>query len=104
MEIDYRHDLPEADAKARLQALGEYLTNRHGIAVVWVDPTRATFNGKYLVVKIEGEMTMAAGIVRFRGKDPGFLWRKKASDYIAEKLEMYLDPKTPLDQLPRRGS
>ena len=101
MEIDYRHDLPEADAKARLEALGEYLTNRHGIAVTWSTPEKATFNGKYMVVKIEGEMTMSPGIVRFRGKDPGFLWRKKASEYIHDKLAAYLDPKTPLDQLPR---
>ena len=31
MEIDYRHSLEEADARARLHALGEYLDNRHGI-------------------------------------------------------------------------
>jgi len=103
MEIDYRHDLPEADAKARLEALGEYLTNRHGIAVKWLDADRATFNGKYMVVRIDGEMTMEPGIVHFRGKDPGFLWRKRASEYIEGKLRAYLDPQTPLNALPRHG-
>ena len=103
MEIDYRHDLPEADAKARLEALGEYLTNRHGIAVTWPAADRASFNGKYMVVKIEGEMTMTPGVVKFRGKDPGFLWRKRATEYIEGKLKAYLDPKTPLANLPRRG-
>lgn len=101
MEIDYRHDLPEADARARLEALGEYLHNRHGIKVDWIDANRATFSGKYMVVKIDGELSMGPGIARFRGKDPGFLWRKRAVDYIEGKLKVYLDGGTPLDQLPR---
>ena len=101
MEIDYRHDLSEADAKARLQALGEYLHNKHGIAVTWLDAHRASFTGKYMVVKIDGELSMGTGVVRFRGKDPGFLWRKRASEYIEGKLAVYLDAKTPLEKLPR---
>jgi hypothetical protein len=101
MEIDYRHSLGEDEAKARLLVLGEYLTNRHGIKVTWIDATRARFSGKYLVVKIEGELTMAPGIARFRGEDPGFLWRRKAADYIEGKLEKYLDAKTPIGELPR---
>jgi hypothetical protein len=39
--------------------------------------------------------------VRFRGEDPGFLWRRKASDYIEGKLEKYLDAKVPIGDLPR---
>jgi hypothetical protein len=101
MEIDYRHSLADDEARARLQVLGEYLTNRHGIKVAWLDPNRAKFSGKYLVVKIEGELTMAPGIARFRGEDPGFLWRRKASDYIEGKLVKYLDPKVPIGELPR---
>jgi hypothetical protein len=101
MEIDYRHDLPDDDVRARLQVLGEYLHNRHSIKVDWVEPRRATFNGKYMVVKIDGELTMGKGIVHFRGKDPGFLWRKRAVEYIEKKLQTYLDPKTPVDSLPR---
>lgn len=101
MEIDYKHGLPEEDARARVRALGDYLHNRHGIDVKWLDDTRAAFHGKYMVVKIDGEMTMAPGVVRFRGKDPGFLWRKRAVEYIEGKLRVYLDPKTPVDELPR---
>jgi hypothetical protein len=103
MEIDYRHALADDDARARLQVLGEYLTNRHGIKVTWLDENRARFSGKYLVVKIEGELSMATGIARFRGEDPGFLWRRKASDYIEGKLAKYLDPKVPIADLPRDG-
>jgi hypothetical protein len=101
MEIDYRHTLPDDDARARLQILGEYLTNRHGIKVSWLDANRAKFSGKYLVVKIEGELSMAPGIARFRGEDPGFLWRRKAADYIEGKLAKYLDPKVPAAELPK---
>ena len=103
MEIDHKHGLPVEDARARLQALGEYLHNRHGIKVTWQDADRARFSGKYLVVKIEGEMRLEPGHVRFRGEDPGFLWRKKATEYIQGKLTAYLDPRKTLDQLPRHG-
>ena len=104
MEIDHKHDLTPADAKARLEALSDYLQTRHGIKVSWTEPTRAKFSGRYLVVKIEGELTMDTNMVRFRGEDPGFLWRKKATDYIHGKLTKYLDPRTPLDALPRGPS
>ncbi|MBZ0235288.1 MAG: polyhydroxyalkanoic acid system family protein [Deltaproteobacteria bacterium] len=100
MEIDYKHGLPDADARARLEVLGEYLHNRHGIRVTWTDNS-ARFHGKYMVVKIDGEMRLEPGIVRFRGEDPGFLWRKKATDYIHGKLKSYLDPKSTLADLPR---
>jgi hypothetical protein len=101
MEIDFKHELPLADARARLEVLGEYLHNRHGIRVTWSDDGRARFQGKYLVVKIDGEMSLEAGMVKFRGEDPGFLWRKKATEYIKGKLKSYLDPQTTLGDLPR---
>lgn len=103
MQIDYKHDLAEGDAKARLEALGEYLHNRHGIKVTWIDANRATFSGRYLVVKIDGELTALPGLVKFRGHDPGFLWRKRATEYIEGKLRVYLDPSTPLANLARSG-
>jgi hypothetical protein len=101
VETTYKYDMPEAEARTRLKVLGEYLDNRHGIKVTWLDENRATFNGKYMVVKIEGELRMEPGVAHFKGKDPGFLWRKRAIEYIEGKLKAYLDPKTPIDQLPR---
>ncbi len=101
MEIDYKHELPPTEARARLEVLGEYLHNRHGIRVTWSDDDRARFHGKYMVVKIDGEMRLEPGVVRFRGEDPGFLWRKKATEYIKGKLQSYLDPKHTLADLPR---
>jgi Putative polyhydroxyalkanoic acid system protein (PHA_gran_rgn) len=100
MEIDYPYSLSEQEALARLQILGTYLANRHGIKVTWVDENRAKFNGKYLVVKIDGELSLGAGHARFKGEDPGFLWRNRAKDYIHNKLAAYLDPKTVMSALP----
>jgi hypothetical protein len=100
MEIDFPYALSEADAKARLELLGQYLANRHGIKVSWLDDRRASFTGKYLVVKIVGELTLADGRARFKGEDPGFLWRSRAKDYIQGKLEKYLDPNASPADLP----
>ena len=100
MEIDFPYALSDQDALSRLQILGTYLTNRHGIKVTWMDGTRAKFNGKYLVVKIDGELTLGAGHARFKGEDPGFLWRNRAKDYIQGKLAKYLDPQAAVTELP----
>lgn len=100
MEIDFPYALSDDDARSRLEVLGEYLGNKHGIKVTWVDPARARFSGKYLVVKIDGELTLGNGQAQFRGEDPGFLWRSRAKDYIQGKLKKYLDPKAELSQLP----
>jgi hypothetical protein len=100
MEIDYPYSLSDTDAKSRLEILGAYLANRHGIKVTWVDPTTARFSGKYLVVSIDGELTLGNGRARFKGEDPGFLWRTRAKDYIQGKLAKYLDPTVEAAQLP----
>ncbi len=100
MEIDFPYALSDNDAKSRLEILGTYLGNRHGIKVTWVDGQRAKFSGKYLVVKIDGELTLGNGRAQFRGEDPGFLWRSRAKDYIQGKLAKYLDPKAEASTLP----
>jgi len=100
MEIDFPYTLSDDDARARLEILGQYLANRHGIKVSWLDGTRARFTGKYLVVKIDGELTLRNGRAQFKGEDPGFLWRNKAKDYIQGKLQKYLDPKAVPAELP----
>ncbi|MGN6104420.1 MAG: polyhydroxyalkanoic acid system family protein [Kofleriaceae bacterium] len=100
MEIDFQYALSDEDARSRLEVLGQYLGNKHGIKVTWLDGARARFSGKYLVVKIDGELTVKNGQAQFRGEDPGFLWRARAKDYIQGKLAKYLDPKAELSQLP----
>ena len=100
MEFDYPYEVPRDEAKTRLEVLGLYLINRHGIQVTWAGET-ATFNGKYMIVKIQGEMTVDDGVVHVLGKDPGRMWRSKAVEYLKSKLATYLDPSTPVDQLSR---
>jgi hypothetical protein len=100
VEIDFQYSLSDDDARSRLELLGKYLANRHGIKVTWLEPQRARFNGKYLVVKIEGELTVGKGHAQFKGEDPGFLWRNRAKDYIHGKLAKYLDPKVEFGELP----
>jgi hypothetical protein len=100
MEIDFPYSLSDQDALSRLELLGQYLSNRHGIKVNWLDAQRAQFSGKYLVVKIHGELTLGNGHAQFKGEDPGFLWRNRAKDYIQGKLAKYLDPAAVIGELP----
>ncbi len=99
--IDHPHSLPIDDARARIRALGEYLSAKHGINVSWSGENLAKIAGKYLVVSIEGSVTVEDKRVRFEGKDPGMLWRGKAKDYLSAKLAKYLNPATKLEDLPR---
>ncbi len=100
MEIDFPHVLSDQDARSRLELLGQYLANKHGIKVTWVDESRARFSGKYLLVKIEGELSLGNSRAQFKGEDPGFLLRSRAKDYIQGKLAKYLDPKVEVSELP----
>jgi hypothetical protein len=100
MEIDFPYELSDQDARGRLELLGKYLANKHGITVTWLDPAKAKFSGRYLLVRIDGELTLGGGQAKFRGEDPGMLLRGKAKDYIRGKLATYLDPKAAPDQLP----
>jgi hypothetical protein len=100
MEIEFPYSLSDQDARSRLELLGAYLANRHGIRVTWLDSSRARFSGKYLVVRIDGELTLGNGLAQFKAEDPGFLWRNKAKDYIKGKLATYLDPQAELTRLP----
>jgi hypothetical protein len=101
MQFDYPYAVPRPDVRGRLEALGDYLHNRHGIRIEWLDTERARFSGRYLTVKIDGHMTIDDGVIFVRGEDPGLLWRKRAMKYLQGKLATYLDPSTPLEQLPR---
>ena len=101
LRIDHSHSLPAEDARERIRALGDYLKNKHGLSVSWDGEDRASIRGKYLVVSIEGTVVLEPGKVRFEGKDPGMLWRGKAKDYLSAKLQKYLNPSTPVADLPR---
>ncbi len=101
MQFDYPHSVGLENARARIDVLCTYLDNRHGIKVEWNGNT-GSFDGKYLLVVIAGKMTIEDTQVHFDGKDPGLLWRRKAVKYLKEKLGVYLDPSTPIEELPTR--
>ena len=102
LEIEHLHALPEPEAKARLEALGDYFANRHKLKIAWSSPSKATVTGKYALLAIAGEIELAGpGRIKLRGPDPGFLLRKKAEDYLRRKLATYLNPATPLADLDR---
>lgn len=101
-ELSEPHGLTLPDARARLHALGDYLSNKYGLTVTWTGEDEASVSGTYLVVTISGSLRLTPTAVTFTGKDPGMLWRGKAKGYLLGKLERYLNPSTPLDALPRR--
>jgi hypothetical protein len=101
MKFEYSYSLPTEEVRDRLRALGDYLTNRHNVTVAW-DGDRARFNGRFKkVVAIDGELSFSDGKIMFLGKDPGLALRGQATKYLKKKLELYLDPETPLGQLAR---
>jgi hypothetical protein len=101
LKIERSHELSDAEARTRMEALGDYLHNKYGLDVAWSADT-ATIRGRFMVVTIDGTVKCEPGRVVFEGKDPGMLWRGKAKDYLGHKLGKYLDPKTAADALPRR--
>lgn len=101
MKLEYEHNLPLKEVRARVIALGEYLMNRHKIAVTW-DGDCATVRGRFKkIVKIRGQLSFSNDKVMFDGEDPGIAWRGQAAKYIQRKLNDYLDASTPLEELPR---
>lgn len=102
MRVECAYGGGRGQARDRLRALGEYLSNRHGIGVRWVDDDHAVVSGKYVMFSFEGKMAIDEGRVVLEGPDPGFVLRGKAREYLERKLAKYLDPATPIDALPRR--
>jgi hypothetical protein len=100
MKIEKAHSFTPEEAKKRLEALGDYLRNKHGLQVTW-SGDRASFSGRFLVVTIKGTLSLQPNKAVFEGEDPGFLWRGKAKDYIESKLRIYLDSARKLEELKR---
>jgi hypothetical protein len=101
-ELSAPHRLEISDARVRLHALGEYLSNKYGLTITWTGEDEASVSGSYLVVTISGNLRLMPTSVTFTGKDPGMLWRGKAKDYLLRKIEKYMDPNVALEALPRR--
>ena len=94
------HRYSRGEALARIAALGDYFTNKHDAVVTWRGDA-VDIVARYMLVPIEATTTVTDTAVSVDGKDPGFLLRGRALAYLQGKVEMYLDPGTSLDQLPR---
>ena len=101
MELEHPHKFDQTEARERARALTDYLANRHGMQVSWLDDDRALVKGKYTVVSIDVEVSVEAGKVCVKGKDPGMLWRSPAKKYVSSKLQAYFDPANAAASLPR---
>lgn len=101
MTITVPFQVSAAEALERMRALGDYFHNRHGMSMRWESDTVAHLSGRYLLIQIEGTFRLGERAVHVDGKDPGFLVRAKASDYLERKIASYLDPEVPVDQLLR---
>ncbi len=101
MELEHPHSFAHEEACERVRALGDYLSNKHGIKVEWSGADRARISGKYTVVSIDVSLNVERGRVHLQGADPGFLLRAPAKKYIAGKLEQYLDARKSVAELPR---
>ncbi len=101
MELSHNHNFDDNEARERIRALADYMQNRHGMQVDENPDGSLHVRGKYTVVNIDIQVRLAPGCVHVQGKDPGMMLRGTAKKYIAGKLEFYLDPNMPLDQLLR---
>jgi hypothetical protein len=101
MELSHNHSFEVDEARARIRALADYMQNKHGMQVTWNGDDAMHLRGKYTVVSIDAHVTLKPGCVHVQGKDPGMMLRSTAKRYVGGKLESYLDPRVPLDQLPR---
>jgi hypothetical protein len=100
LDITIPHALSSDEALARMQALGEYYKNAHRAKVSW-EGSRGRVSTKYLTMQADIDFTVGERDVKLDGPDPGMLLRGRITSYLKKKLEAYLDPKTPLEQLPR---
>jgi hypothetical protein len=100
MGFDFPYFLTDAEACARLQRLGMFFQNKHGMQVSWLSGNHVQFVGTYLGARIQGELVVGNQLARFRGADPGLLLRKRAQDYVESKLRVYLNPRVLVDMLP----
>jgi hypothetical protein len=85
LKIEHAHELSDADARTRMEALGDYLHNKYGLDVSRNGDV-GTIRGKFMVVTIDGTVKIEPGKVVFEDKHPGMLWRGKARDYLGHKL------------------
>ena len=99
IELDVEHTLPQPDALARVKVLGAYYRDHHGATVTWNDAV-GTIEARYLAIRLHALVRVEATRVHCEAPDPGFLLRRRGTEYLRKKIQRYLDPATPIELLP----
>lgn len=89
MKVEHSHNLDINEVRNRINKFGEFLS-REGISMNWESDNKAKVVGKYKVVIIDATVTISDKNVSIQGKDPGFLFRKVAENFLKEKMKEYL--------------
>ena len=101
MHLVRPYDVDEEEALARLRALTDYWTKKHGIAAAW-NGTEVTLSGRVKGVKFDGTIRVGAGCLE-GDVNAGFLAEKLGGrQYVERKLADYLDPAKTLAELRAR--
>lgn len=101
ISIDHRYDMPDTEARLRLESLGRYWMQKWGFSPEWKGET-AHLDGRVKGVKFTGTVTIADGLVKARMK-AGFLAEKLgAKAYVERKIRDYLNPANSIESLDAR--
>ncbi len=98
MKEDFYHPLRREDARARLQALGDYWGAHYNVQTEW-SGYRAEIHGKVLGIRFNGVVSIEEDHVR--GELLSGFWgaRLGGRGYLLRKLRVYLDPSRSLEEL-----
>lgn len=103
ISIDHHYNMPDEEARTRLESLGRYWTKKWGFAPEWKGDT-GHLDGRVKGVKFKGTVTIQDGVVKARMK-AGFLAEKLgAKAYVERKIRDYLNPANSLESLNARIS
>jgi len=101
MHFERTYDLDEEEALARLHALTDYWSRRHGINASW-NGNEVSLSGKVKGVKFDGQVRVGGGRIAAE-VHAGFLAEKLGGrQYIERKLADYLDTNHSLEELQAR--
>lgn len=103
MRIEVAHELEVGEVHARLRELAAYWQQKYGFEPLWTRDA-ADLAGSFMGLRFAARLTIAERLVVVEGPEPGFLLRRRVTEYVVRKLGEYLDPQTPLEALAdRRG-
>jgi hypothetical protein len=102
LTLTRRYDLDDEDARARLRALTDYWSTKHGIQATWPTETTVELSGKVMKVKFSGKVRVDNGTIDAEVEAGWLAERLGARGYVERKLDDYLDPTNTLESLRAR--